>query len=127
MAHAAKPEAAAIQRIDDSGPPGETEAGTDRRGWLLSVGSVVLAFLASQHHTLMMALMAAGLSNAAMGFMTAVPLVRRVMLGMSLVMVVVIGYRVIGSGRPRAMRVLGVVSIVATIGLAAWSVARFGW
>ena len=36
----------------------------------------VLAFLASQHYTVMMTLFAFGLGNTAMSFMTAAPLVR---------------------------------------------------
>lgn len=97
-----------------------------RREWLLSVGSAGLAFLAGQHHAVMMVVLAVGLGDAAAGAMTAAPLVRRAMLGMSLLMAAVIGWRMLGARRPRAMRVMGAVSIAATLGLAAWTVARFG-
>ncbi|HVB16290.1 MAG TPA: hypothetical protein VNF04_07150 [Stellaceae bacterium] len=88
---------------------------------------MLLAFLASQHHTFMMLLLAFGLSGAAMSFMTAAPVVRNVMLGMSLAMVAVILWQMRDSRRPRSMRIIGAISIVATLGLSAWSLTRFGW
>jgi len=104
----------------------EERPGTGRPEWILSIGGMVLAFLASQHHTVMMLLLALGLGNAAAGSMTAVPTVRRVMLAVSLVMVSAIGYRMCHPGRPRSTRVVGAVSIVATVAITAWTVARYG-
>ena len=97
-----------------------------RRGWMLSLGAVLLAFLGTQHHNLMMLLFAVGLGNAGMSLMTQLPLVRDVMLGMSLVMVAVIGYQISRPSRPTAMRVTGTLSIIITLGLAGWSVLHFG-
>jgi hypothetical protein len=55
-----------------------------RREWLLSVGAVGLAFLGTQHHNLMMLLLAFGLTNVGMSLMTKLPLLRDTMLVMSL-------------------------------------------
>ena len=96
-----------------------------RRGWILSLGAVVLAFLGTQHHNLMMLLFAVGLGNVGMSLMTKLPLVRDLMLGMSLVMAAVIGYQISRPGRPTAMRVTGTLSILVTLGLAGWSVLHF--
>jgi hypothetical protein len=71
-----------------------------RKEWLLSAGAVVLAFLGTQHHNLMMLLLAVGLGNAGMSLMTELPLVRDVMLGMSLLMAAVIGYQISRPNRP---------------------------
>lgn len=114
-----------------SSPPPAAEGAeaaprTGAREWLLSVGSAGLAFLASQHHAVMMVVLAVGLGDAAAGPMTAAPAVRRAMLAMSLVMAAVIGWRMLGRRRPRRMRLLGAASIVLTLALAAWSIARFG-
>ena len=95
-------------------------------GRAASIGAVALAFLASQHHNLHMLLLAFGLGEAGMQFMTAAPAVREVMLGMSLAMVGVIAYQIRDSRRPKSTRIMGVISIVVTLGLLAWSVARFG-
>jgi hypothetical protein len=97
-----------------------------RKEWLLSVGAVVLAFLGTQHHNLMMLLFAVGLSNAGMSPMTELPLVRDVMLGMSLLMAAVIGYQISRPNRPTPTRVTGAVSIIITLGLAGWSVLHLG-
>ena len=91
-----------------------------------AIVAVALAFLASQHHTIMMTLFAFGLSDAAMSFMTAAPLVRDAMLGMSLAMIAVVAWQIKDRRRPTSMRVTGAVSIVATLALAAWSIAHFG-
>lgn len=95
-------------------------------GRLPSIGAVAFAFLASQHHNVMMLLLALGLGDTAIGFMTAAPFVRRVMLGLSLGMVPVIAYQMRHASRPWSTRVLGAVSIVATVGLSVWSVTQFG-
>jgi hypothetical protein len=97
-----------------------------QRGWMLSLGAVLLAFLGTQHHNLMMLLFAVGLGNAGMNLMTKLPLVRDVMLGMSLLMAAVIGYQISRPSRPTAMRVTGTLSILVTLGLAGWSVLHFG-
>lgn len=97
-----------------------------RRQWLLSIGAVVLAFLSSQHHNLMMMLFALGLGNAGMSAMTEVPLIRDAMLGMSLLMVAAVGYQISKPNRPMAMRVTGALSILFTLGIAGWSVLRIG-
>ncbi len=95
-------------------------------GRIAAVAAVVLAFLASQHHTIMMSLFAFGLGNSAMSFMTAAPLVREIMIGMSLVMVAVVAWQIRDRRRPRSMRVTGAISIVATLALAAYSIFHFG-
>ena len=95
-------------------------------GRIAAIAAVVLAFLASQHHTIMMSLFAFGLGNTAMSFMTAAPIVRDAMLGMSLVMVAVVAWQIKDRRRPRSMRVTGALSIVATLALAAYSIFRFG-
>ena len=99
---------------------------TTSGGRIPAIVAVVLAFLASQHHTIMMTLFAFGLGNTAMSFMTAAPIVRDAMLGMSLVMVAVVAWQIKDRRRPRSMRVTGALSIVATIALAAYSIFRFG-
>jgi hypothetical protein len=99
---------------------------TMRREWLLSIGAVVLAFLSSQHHNLMMLLFALGLGDAGMSVMTEVPLLRTLMLLMSLIMVAAVGYQISRPNRPAAMRVTGALSILFTLGIAGWSVMHFG-
>lgn len=93
---------------------------------LTAGGSVVLAFLASQHHTLHMLLFTAGVGGAGMGFMTAFPLIRRAMLLLSLLMT---GWTVYQLWRRRphgAMRVLGGLSPAASLALVAWSMLQYG-
>jgi hypothetical protein len=97
-----------------------------RREWLLAFGAVALAFLGSQHHNLMMLLFALGLGNVGMSLMTEMPLVRTVMLTVSLVMVAVIAYQISRPSRPLAMRLTGALSILFTLGIVGWSVMRFG-
>jgi hypothetical protein len=94
--------------------------------WLLSIGAVVLAFLGSQHHNLMMLLVALGLGDAGMSAMTEIPLIRTAMLGLSLVMVAAIAFQISRPSRPTAMRVTGALSILFTLALAGWSVLQFG-
>jgi hypothetical protein len=97
-----------------------------RREWLLSAGAVVLAFLSTQHHNLMMALFALGLGNAGMSLMTSMPLVRDAMLLMSLVMAVMIGYQISRPNRPTAMRLAGALSILVTLGITGLSLMQLG-
>jgi hypothetical protein len=89
---------------------------------VVSIGAMVLAFLASQHHALHMLLMATGLGGASASFMTAVPLVRRTMLVMALVMV----YQLQNAKRPKTVRLMNAALVVVTLGLVAWSVMQFG-
>ncbi len=93
---------------------------------ILSIGAVVLAFLASQHHALHMLVLAFGMGGASTSLMTTAPLLRRAMLSMSLVMVAVMAYQMWRGKRGKALRILNAVSIVITLGLMAWSVKQFG-
>ncbi len=97
-----------------------------RREWLLSLGAIVLAVLSSQHHNLMMALLAFGLGNTAMGLMTGMPLVRDAMLAMSLAMAAMIAWQISRPHRPAAMRAAGALSILLTLSIAGLSVLSFG-
>ena len=97
-----------------------------RREWLLSIGAVVLAFLGTQHHNIMMLLFAVGLGNAGMSLMTSLPWVRAAMLVMSLAMAAVIGFQISRPNRPTAMRVTGALSILITLGIAGWSLMHLG-
>jgi hypothetical protein len=91
---------------------------------IVSIGAVVLAFLASQHHTLHMLVLAFGMGGASTSLMTTAPLLRRTMLAMSLVMVM--GYQLWRGGRARSLRIANAISIVVTLGLVGWSVRQFG-
>lgn len=93
---------------------------------LTSVGAVALAFLASQHHTLHMLILTLGVGGAGVSFMAVFPVVRRAMLLMSLVMVGVTIYQIWRAKRPVSMRIVGGVSVVATVGLVLWSIIQFG-
>ena len=97
-----------------------------RKEWFISAGAIVPAFLASQHHNLMLLLMATGLSGVEASSMTAVPLARRAMLLLSLAMLIVLGYQIRDSERPRSVRIMGAFSIAVTVAMAGWSVMRFG-
>jgi hypothetical protein len=48
--------------------------------------------------------------------MTAIPLVRRAMLALTLVMVAVIGYRISRGKQPRSLRIASGLSIILTLG-----------
>jgi hypothetical protein len=93
---------------------------------LLGIGAVVLAFLASQHHTLHMLVLVLGFGGAGAGIMTTIPWLRRAMLAMSLVMAGVIAFQIRRADRSRPFRISGAISIALTLGLAGWSVANFG-
>ena len=97
-----------------------------RREGLTSVGAVALAFLASQHHTLHMLVVALGIGSAGMSFMVMFPLVRRAMLLMSLVMAGVIVNQARDPKRPPSVRILGGVSALVTVGLMLRSILQFG-
>ncbi len=94
---------------------------------LTSIGAVVLAFLASQHHTLGMLLIGLGMGGAAMSYMTMFPVIRRVMMLVSLAMIGVILCQIRSPKRPIAVRLLGGGSILVTLGLLLWSVSQFGF
>ena len=114
----------------DAGPAGENpkeEPKTVRTGKIAPFGAAVLALLATQHHNLHMLLLAAGIGGAGASLMTVVPVVRRIMLLMSLAMVGLIAYRLLDARRPRLMRIVNAVSVLVTLGLVGWSVSRFGW
>jgi hypothetical protein len=93
---------------------------------ILSIGAMLLAFLASQHHALHMLVLAAGLGGASGSLVTAVPWVRRAMLLMTLVMVAVMAYQIRDARRPTSLRVMNGVSIAISLALMAWSVEKFG-
>ncbi len=101
--------------------------GSKRSTGVTSVAAVLLAFLASQHHSLHMLLLTVGIGGAGASFMTMFPLVRRVMLLMSLAMVVLMAYRAISARYSSAMRLLNAGSVVVTLVLVVWSVWQFGF
>ena len=91
-----------------------------------SIGAALLAFAASQHHNLHMALIALGLGGSGMTFMRVYPGIRRGMLLASVVMAAV-SLRSIHHGRANpAMRTLTIGFSVLTLAIIAWSVIRFG-
>jgi hypothetical protein len=61
-----------------------------------------------------------------MSLMTSMPVVRELMIAMSLVMATVIAFQISRPKRPMAMRIAGTLSILLTLGLAGWSVWHFG-
>lgn len=93
---------------------------------LTATGSMLLAFLATQHHNLHMLLITLGMGSAGMGFMTHFPMIRRLMLAMSLGMAGVTVYQLWSRQRPVQMRVLGGVSAGLSLVLVVWSVYKFG-
>jgi hypothetical protein len=74
----------------------------------------------------MMALFALGFGNASMSLMASLPLLRDAMLLMSVVMAAMIAYQISRPQRPPAMRVTGALSILATLGIAGWSLIHLG-
>ena len=102
------------------------KGGSLKKEWLNSAGAVVLAFLASQHHNLHMLLLAIGICGAGMSFMTMFPVVRRVMLLLSLTMIGVVVFQVRNPKRPISIRIMGFASILVTLGFLIWSVMQFG-
>ena len=97
-----------------------------RRESLVSAGSMLLVFLASQHHTLHMLLMTVGVGGAGMGFMTVFPVVRRAMLVLSLLMTGWTLYQLSRPHRPKPMRLTGGLSAAVSLGLIVWSVYQYG-
>jgi hypothetical protein len=96
------------------------------RELLTSIGPVMLAFLASQHHTLHMLLLAFGVGTAGMSFLTIYPTIRRAMLAVSLGAAGLAAYRALRHGQPRSVRLLHALSVVATLVVVGWSVVEFG-
>lgn len=109
-----------------NGEHSKEKKGIMRTEGVTSFGAVFLAFLATQHHNLHMLLFAIGMGGAGMSFMTMFPIVRQIMLLMSLAMVGLMVYRARDSRRPSSMRIVNVVSVLVTLGLVGWSVSQFG-
>lgn len=97
-----------------------------RREGLAAGGSMLLALLASQHHTLHMLLLTLGMGSAGMSFMNQFPLLRRAMLLMSLIMTGWTIYRLWSRQRPAGVRIFGGLSVALSLGLIAFSVYQFG-
>lgn len=94
-----------------------------------SVGSVVmavLAFVASQHHTIHMLMMSVGVGTAGITFMRTYPTIRRVMLALSVVMAFVSVVQALRAQGHRRARVVSWVSASLTLGLVVWSVVQYG-
>ena len=91
-----------------------------------SIGATLLAFAASQHHTLHTALIALGLGGSGMTFMRTFPGIRRGML-LTSVAVVAMNLRSVFRGQSTsAMRVVTIGFSVLTLVIVAWSLRRFG-
>ena len=91
-----------------------------------SVGAMVLAFLASQHHNVHMALLTVGLGGSGMTFIRVYPGVRRGMLLASLAVVVVNLNSLRRRPMTTATRGIVVGFSVLTVALIVWSLIRFG-
>ncbi len=89
-----------------------------------SIGGMVLAFLASQHHNLHMVLLTLGLGGSGMTFMQIYPGIRRGMLLVSLGTVVV-NLRSLRRTRGAIRAAIAGFSVL-TLGLLVWSLVRFG-
>jgi hypothetical protein len=96
------------------------------RDLLTSVGPVVLAFLAGQHHTLHMLLLTFGAGTAGMSFLTMYPAIRRAMLAASLGVTGLAAYRATRPGQPRSVRLMHAFSVALTLVLVGWSASEFG-
>jgi hypothetical protein len=92
----------------------------------VSVGAMLLAFLASQHHNVHMALLTLGLGGSGMTFMTVYPGIRRAMLLLSLSIVVVNLRSLLRQPAPPTMRTVVAGFSVLTLGTIVWSLIRFG-
>ncbi len=97
-----------------------------RKGLIASAGSVVMAFLATQHHNLHMMLVALGLGTAGLSFLTS-PLVRYAMYALSVAAVGVTVQQLRRHWHSLPLRIAGVGSILLTAGLLAWSVTQSGF
>lgn len=97
-----------------------------RKENLTAAGSMLLAFLATQHHNLHMLVVALGMGSAGVSFMNNFPLIRRLLLVISLVMAGVTLHGLWRQKRPVRMQVLGGLSAGISLTLVAWSVYQFG-
>ncbi len=104
----------------------KTEPRPSRKARLVAVGSVIVAFLASQHHLIGMLILLVTFGSAGMSVMSVFPLLRRGMVLMSLVMVAVTLWQMWRWRRNRSMAVLGGICVVLALGLVLWSVTQFG-
>ncbi len=86
----------------------------------------MLAFLASQHHNLHMALLTLGLGGSGLTFIRLYPGIRRGMLLASLAVVAVNLRSLQRRPATSAMRVVVVGFSVLTVGVIVWSLIRFG-
>lgn len=95
---------------------------------LASVGSVIIAFLTSQHalHMLLMIGLGGASMDAGAGLMTLYPTLRRAMLLMAVVMAGITAYLLVRHRPPLARRTINGLSIVLTLGLVIWSISQFG-
>jgi hypothetical protein len=99
---------------------------TPAKPWLTSIGSVVLAVLASQHHLLHMAVLTLGAGAAGMSVLTMAPALRRGMLGLALLVAGVTAYQLWRRDHSLGMRLLHGASIGLTLALVAWTVLQVG-
>lgn len=104
----------------------KTSGQPSRKAQVTAVGSVIVAFLASQHHLIHMLILLVTFGTAGMSFMSAFPLLRRAMVLMSLLMMGVTLWQMWRWRRKRLMTVFGGISVALTLGLIIWSVAQFG-
>ena len=98
-----------------------------KREGATSIGGLLLAVLASQHHNLHMILLAFGLGGAGMTFVQAYPGIRRVMLLLSLGMVALNLLSLRRRQMTVAMRVMVGFFTLLTLALVVWSFTRFGF
>jgi hypothetical protein len=106
-----------------SGCRGETNL---RKGTAGAFGAAFLAFMATQHHNVHMALFTIGLGGFAGSFMTENPTLRRAMLAMSAAMIGVILYRGWRHRPTGAQRVVAAASAAFAIAVLLWSISQFG-
>ncbi len=93
---------------------------------LPSLAAWAFAVLAGQHHLLHLLLVSFGLGGAGAGAMTTVPLVRRAMLLLALVLSAMTMVRLRRRPAARGARLVGAASILVTFGLIARSVILYG-
>lgn len=95
-----------------------------RSAWA-SLGAFVVAFLASSHHTLHMALVSIGIGGSSLLFG---PGIRRAMLLVSLAMTALAAWWILRKKEKGATETAAVVaSTAASLALIAWSVTTHGW
>ncbi len=95
------------------------------RGWISSAGSLVFAFLATQHHNLHVLMLTLGIGTAGAAFL-ATPGVRYAFYALSLVALGVTAHQLRRHWHSRALRIGGISSAVLTVALLAWSAVGFG-